>query len=176
MKPTVVLRLLSCLLPLLVTADLAAPAPAKPAEAPLDAREIVTRAHAAASGAAWKRPLTLHLRGAVVLYENGGLGRRSVADDYEMWRMFPAWNTTAHGASGKVRIDADNAGTPMFQISHDGVNTCHQDGLVPNAKANAEGSESFGFGIIRFALYQGFSVTRLADDQVEGPGPDHHGT
>ncbi len=141
---------------------------ATPGEPSPTAREIVSRAHEVAGGAAWERPLTLHLRGRAIIYKDGVLATRTVADEYDLWRVFPAWNTAAHGASGKVRIDARSNGRVLFQIAYDGKNTYNQNGLVPGAKASVEWSEAFGFGIIRFALDQGFSLTRLADDQVEG--------
>ena len=134
----------------------------------LSARAIVSRAHEVAGGAAWQRPVTLHLRGRAILYENGVLATRTVADHYEMWRVFPAWNTKAHNPSGKVRIEAWSGGRTLFQIAYDGKNTYNQNGRVPGAKASVEWSEAFGFGIIRFALDKSFRLTRLADDQVEG--------
>jgi hypothetical protein len=137
------------------------------AESP-SARSIVERAHEAAGGAAWRRPRTLHLIGSATLYQDGAYDKKSVADHYEMWREFPAWNTAAHTASGKVRIDAHAAGKVLFQTAFDGTHTYNQNGLVPNAQASREWSEAFGFGIIRFALDEGFSLARLADDQVEG--------
>ena len=136
--------------------------------ASFDARTIVSRAHEVAGGPAWQRPVTLHLRGRALLYENGVLATRTVAERWEMWRVFPMWNATAHGPSGKVRVEGESNGKLLFQVSFDGTNTYDMNGLVPGAKANAEWAEAFGFGIIRFALDDGFSLTRLADDQVEG--------
>jgi hypothetical protein len=134
----------------------------------LDARAIVERAHAAAGGDAWKRPRTLHLVGRAVLYRDGLWSQRTEADHYEMWRVFPAWNDAAHGASGKVRIDARAGDRVLFQQAFDGVDTWNQDGRVAQAQASREWSENFGFGIIRFALDEGFQLTRHPDDQVEG--------
>ncbi|MEO6519263.1 MAG: hypothetical protein ABIO17_09780 [Pseudoxanthomonas sp.] len=142
-------------------------APAQAAVA-LDARSIVSRAHEVAGGAAWQRPLTLHLRGRAMLYENGVLATATVAERWEMWRVFPAWNATAHAPSGKVRVEGESNGKLLFQVSFDGTHTYDRNGLVAGAKASAEWAEAFGFGIIRFALDDGFSLTRLADDQVEG--------
>ena len=136
--------------------------------ATLDARTIVSRAHEAAGGAAWQRPLTLHLRGRALLYENGVLDTRTAAERWEMWRVFPMWNATAHGPSGKVRVEGESDGKILFQVSFDGTHTYDKNGLVPGAKASSEWAEAFGFGIIRFALDEGFRLTRLADDQVEG--------
>lgn len=141
--------------------------PVQAAESP-DARQIVSRAHAAAGGEAWIRPRTLHLVGRAVLYRDGLFAQRTKAEHYEMWRVFPAWNEAAHGASGKVRIDATSGGRVLFQQAFDGEHTWNQDGRVEQAQASREWSENFGFGIIRFALDPGFVLTRMADDQVEG--------
>jgi len=132
------------------------------------AREIVERAHAAAGGEAWRRPATLHLVGRAVLYRDGVAAHRTVADHYEMWRVFPQWNDAAHGASGKVRFDVRSAGRTLMQIAFDGEVSWNQDGVIPGGEASREWSEAFGFGIIRFALDEGFQLTRMADDQVEG--------
>lgn len=149
------------------------PARADTSDAKLDAnaltaRAIVSRAHEVAGGEAWRRPVTLHLRGRAILYKDGVRAERTVADHYELWRVFPSGNTKAHDASGKVRVEARSGGHTLFQIAYDGKNTYNQNGLVPDAKASAEWSAAFGFGIIRFALDKGFTLTRLADDQVEG--------
>ncbi len=142
-------------------------APARDAVA-LDARSLVSRAHEVAGAAAWRRPLTLHLRGRAVAYENGVLATGTVAERREMWRVFPMWNATAHAPSGKVRVEGQSNGKLLFQVSFDGTHTYDRNGLVAGAKASAEWAEAFGFGIIRFARDDGFSLTRLADDQVEG--------
>ncbi|MEO6170366.1 MAG: hypothetical protein ABIO84_05465 [Lysobacter sp.] len=179
MKPTRSLRALTALSVLLLAGTAHAASVATPADpvatattvdepAALDARTIVSRAHEVAGGAAWQRPVTLHLRGRALLYEDGVLDTRTVAERWEMWRVFPMWNTTAHGPSGKVRVEGASNGKLLFQVSFDGTNTYDRNGLVPGAKASAEWAEAFGFGIIRFALDDGFSLTRLADDQVEG--------
>ena len=177
MRPNRSSRLLASVFVLLLASGAhAAPPVVKLVETPptagdtskLDARSIVSRAHEVAGGAAWQRPVTLHLRGRALLYENGVLDTRTVAERWEMWRVFPMWNATAHGPSGKVRVEGESNGKLLFQVSFDGTNTYDKNGLVPGAKANAEWAEAFGFGIIRFALDDGFSLTRLADDEVEG--------
>ncbi len=138
------------------------------AEEPLDARRIVQMAHAAAGGDSWKRPRTLHLTGTAVLYADGTAASRREVSHYEMWREFPAWNQAAHGANGKFRLDARNGDATLYQISYDGKDTWNDKGKVEQAEASREWSENFGFGIIRFALDDGFVLTRMADDQVEG--------
>ena len=142
--------------------------PTLAAEDQPDAREIVRMAHAAAGGDSWKRPQTLHLTGSATLYNEGTAASKVQVPHYEMWRVFPAWNQAAHGANGKFRLDARNGDTTQFQISYDGQDTWNEKGKVEQAEASREWSENFGFGIIRFALDEGFTLTRMADDQVEG--------
>lgn len=140
---------------------------AAPAETP-SAADIVRDAHLAAGGEVWRRPSTLYLEGKAELYADGTLASRQVADRYTMWREFPAWNDTAHAANGKVRIDAAAGDKTLFQIAFDGEKTYNQDGEVPGATASREWSENFGFGIIRFALDEGFKQTLMAPDSVDG--------
>ena len=142
--------------------------PTLAAEDQPDAREIVRMAHAAAGGDSWKRPQTLHLTGSATLYRDGTEASKAQVRHYEMWRVFPAWNQAAHGANGKFRLDARNGDTTLFQISYDGQHTWNEKGKVEQAEASREWSENFGFGIIRFALDEGFALTRMAGDQVEG--------
>lgn len=132
-----------------------------------EASDILQNAHGVAGGAIWLRPKTLHMQGSATLYQDGRADRKSVADHYEMWREYPAWNANAHAPSGKVRIDAITNGTTLFQIAFDGKNTYSQNGLMPGAAASKEWAEAFGFGIIRFALDDGFTRLRLADDDVD---------
>lgn len=129
--------------------------------------EIIKNAHGVAGGALWRRPKTLHMRGSAILYQDGRADRKSVSDHYEMWREYPAWNQSAHAPSGKVRIDARSGGKTLFQIAFDGKHTYNQTGLMPGAAASKEWAEAFGFGIIRFALGDGFTHVRLADDDVD---------
>jgi hypothetical protein len=130
--------------------------------------EIVQAAHRAAGGKLWQQPKSLHMQGSATLFQDGAFNRKAQASSYEMWRVFPAWNSAAHSASGKVRIDAKAGAKTLFQIAFDGSHTYSQMGLQPDVKASEEWSESFGFGIIRFALGKGFKQQRLADDLVDG--------
>jgi len=136
--------------------------------ADLTAREIVGKAHEAAGGEGWRRPQTLLLEGSATLCQEPDRERCVVAENYRMWRVFPRASSNARAANGQVRIDAKSGSRVLFQVSYDGVNTYNQNGLVPNAEASKEWSENFGFGIIRFALDEGFKLTRLPDDQVDG--------
>jgi hypothetical protein len=133
---------------------------------------IVQRAHEAAGGAVWKRPKTLHLTGQATIYRGGLAANAMRLDHYEMWRVFPAWNDAAHGANGKFRLEARAGERVVIRQSFDGTDTWDANGKVPQAQASREASENYGFGIIRFALDEGFRLARAPDDQVEGH-PSH---
>ncbi len=136
--------------------------------APLSGLEIVQAATEANGGYNWRRPQTLFLQGRMTMYDGGAIDQQTQVDDYRMWRRFPAKPGAAHAANGKVAFDARSAGKVVFQIAWDGSHTYNQSGRVEKSSADAQWSAAFGFGIIRFADQPGFSVTRLADDQVEG--------
>lgn len=131
----------------------------------LSATEIVRRATEAAGGEAWRRPETLHLEGVATLFRDGGV---TYADRYEMWRVFPTESDDAHRANGRVRFDAFADERIVFQTAYDGEHTYDQNGRVPPERAQRDWSSAFGFGILRFALDDGFELVRLPDDEVDG--------
>lgn len=136
---------------------------------PLSAAEIVRRAHAAAGGQDWLRPRSLTLTGRGLFWPQVIEAGRIDVPDYRMWRVYPAVSTEAHAANGWVRIDAILAdGSTYFQAAYDGETSYNKNGPIPGAQASREWSENFGFGIIRFALEEGFTLDRLADDSAEG--------
>lgn len=138
------------------------------AVADLDAREIIVRAHRAA-GAAWIRPRSLVLTGHAKFWPKGVEAGAVVVPDYRMWRAYPSASADAHIANGMVRIDARLPdGRLYYQIAYDGVDTFNDKGLIAGAVASKEWSENFGFGIIRFALNEGFALERLPDDEADG--------
>jgi len=138
-------------------------------EDPLTAAEIVRRAHSAAGGEDWMRPRTLTLTGRGLFWPQGTEASRIEVPDYRMWRVYPAQSDDAHAANGWVRIDAKHGdGSIYFQAAYDGETTYNQNGAVPGAEASREWSENFGFGIIRFALGEGFILERLPDDMADG--------
>ena len=146
----------------------ALPAIARQADG-LSAAEIVRRAHASAGGPDWMRPRALTLTGRGTFWPQGTEASMIEVPDYRMWRVYPTKSTDAHRANGWVRIDARLAdGSTYFQAAYDGEITYNQNGPVPGAGASREWSENFGFGIIRFALDEGFRLDRLPDDSVEG--------
>ncbi|MEQ7155217.1 hypothetical protein [Brevundimonas aurifodinae] len=159
----------SVLTGLAVAPSLANAAPSLAQEADLTATEIVQRAHAAAGGPDWMRPRSLTLRGRGSFWPQGTDAGRIEVPDYRMWRVYPAASTEAHAANGWVRIDATLAdGSTYFQAAYDGETSYNQNGPIPGAQASREWSENFGFGIIRFALDEGFSLDRLPDDAADG--------
>lgn len=139
------------------------------AAAELSGAEIIARAHAAAGGADWAKPRTLIMTGKAVFFASGTQANHIVSPDYRMWRTYPTASAEAHAANGMVRIDAKRAdGSLYYQIAFDGVDTYNEKGAIPGAAASKEWSENFGFGIIRFALNDGFSIDRLPDDEADG--------
>lgn len=143
--------------------------PSRAQDGVLTATEIVQRAHAAAGGPEWMRPRSLTLQGRGSFWPQGTQGGQIEVPDYRMWRVYPAASTEAHAANGWVRIDATLAdGSTYFQAAYDGETSYNQNGPMPGAQASREWSENFGFGIIRFALDEGFTLDRLPDDAADG--------
>jgi hypothetical protein len=136
-----------------------------PIEPNLDGREIVARAHAAAGGASWVRPRTLHLIGEGVFYSINGTERH---ERYEMWRVYPAQLGAAHAANGRVRIQSWRDGETALLLAFDGERSYTAAGPQPQSEADWQWSENFGFGVIRYALQDGFLVGRMPDDIVDG--------
>jgi hypothetical protein len=133
----------------------------------LTARTIIERATEAAGGETWRRPETLFLSGYGVFWPRGTQESRVVNERHEMWRVFPRESPDAHVANGKVRIDGWRGGRILFQQSFDGVQSYTQAGPTGGAADSSEWRENFGFGIFRFALDEGATLTRLPDDSVE---------
>jgi hypothetical protein len=132
----------------------------------LSGLEIAKKTIEANGGEVWKRPKTLQLSGEATLFWNGKVYRLNT---YKMWRVFPESNDNARNANGKVRFDALENEKVFFKISFDGKNTTQI--LSDDAKANEETlkwSNNFGFSIFRFVENEGFSVTTLPEDAVDG--------
>ena len=132
------------------------------------ARDIVEAAHAASGGKAWRKPRSLELVGVATFYKDGDASQATRIDDYHMWRVFPDQSAEAHRANGMVRFDAISDNQLVFQISYDGKHSYNQSGRIEDEAANTRWQSNFGFGIIRFALDEGFELTRMADDTVDG--------
>ncbi|MEO1038488.1 MAG: hypothetical protein AAFX09_03005 [Pseudomonadota bacterium] len=132
----------------------------------LTGAEIVARAHEAAGGESWTRPGSLHLTGHAVFWRGGPELVRY--DRYQMWRVFDAGKQDAHAADGRVRIQGDIDGETVFLISFDGETTYDINGPLSEAADSDRWSSNFGFGVIRHALDEDYSVDRLGDDYVDG--------
>ncbi|MEO1596253.1 MAG: hypothetical protein AAFS02_13510 [Pseudomonadota bacterium] len=136
-----------------------------PATPDLDATAIMQRAHDAAGGTQWVRPKSLSLKGYAVFYRNGAATRH---EQHHMWRVYASGKKDAHRADGKVRIESIRAGRPIINLSFDGTATYTPAGRAAPSAADAQWSSSFGFGVIRHALDDGYTLQRLPDDLVDG--------
>ena len=138
------------------------------AQAIPDPRATVARGIAAHGGELWCSPGTLILSGHAEFYDpkTGELLRR--IDDYRMWRVFDHDRESAHGAEGKVRILAREGERTFFEVGYDGETTWNQNGIVPTAEADAMWSSNFGFGVIRSALADGFTLERAPPRDIGG--------
>jgi hypothetical protein len=131
----------------------------------LDGAEIVRRAHEAAGGPGWVRPKSLYLKGEGVFYTMEGVKR---CESYEMWRVFPDMTSAAHSANGRVRIQYSCGGKLDTLLTFDGTSSYTLKGKMPPSDADKQWAENFGFGVIRYALDDGFKVGRLPDDLIDG--------
>jgi hypothetical protein len=136
-----------------------------PATPELSAGDIIARAHAAAGGESWTRPGTLFLTGYSVMYRGD---RVESYDKYAMWRVYSSEKTDAHAAEGRVRIEAWKGNELKLLLTFDGEYTWTDQGMMPPSQADAQWSNNFGFGAIRNALDEGWTQTRLPDDNVDG--------
>ncbi len=151
-----------------VLAMLAVGADVPPVESPdsLTAIDIVERAYAHAGGDAWVNPTSLLMEGYGLFWR----GSRDFAryEPYRMWRVYPETKDAAHAADGKVRIEALKDDRVVFQVSFDGEITYNQDGPLEDQADSDRWASNFGFGVIRHALDEGYAVTRLPDDYIDG--------
>ncbi len=138
------------------------------ADEPLTAEDIVSRAHAAAGGDFWVKPRSAFMSGHA-LFWYGGAATPVPHEQHRMWRVYPTAKSDAHQADGKVRIDSIRDGKPIIQLAFDGTHTYNQQGKVPEEQADSRRwASNFGFGVIRHALDEGYSLRRVADDEVDG--------
>lgn len=142
-----------------------APVGADTSESP---QEIVARGLAAHGGDIFLDPRTLQLEGTATFFDPATGEVRSRADDYRMWREFERGRKVAHGADGKVRIVAKDGERVLFEVGYDGATTWTQNGIMPKAQADAYWANNFGFGIIRSALDEGFTLNFVPPRTVGG--------
>jgi hypothetical protein len=131
-------------------------------------RSLIEAGVAAHGGEAWLNPKTLYLAGTATFYAPDAAAPRSTADDYRMWRVMDEGRTSAHGADGKVRITAKSGARLLFEVGYNGAVTWNERGLVPQAEADAFWASNFGFGIIRSALAEGFTLQHAPPRMIEG--------
>ena len=160
------LRMLA-LIGALIASPLALPLAAQDA-APPSARAVVERGVAAHGGAVWLEPGTLILIGEAIFYASDSAAPRSHSDDYRMWREMDPDRDSAHGADGKVRITARDGERVLFEVGYDGATTWTERGIVPQAEADAYWASNFGFGIIRSALRDGFTLQSVPGRDIGG--------
>jgi hypothetical protein len=132
----------------------------------LSARTIVERATAAAGGESWRRPTSLYLEGYGTFYD--ATGAPLINESHRMWRVYPAFKPDAHNADGKVRIESIRGGQVVSYSAFDGTRTYGLNGILPPSAADTQWAENFGFGVIRFALDEGYTLARQPDDLVDG--------
>jgi hypothetical protein len=132
----------------------------------LSARTIIERATANAGGETWRRPQTLYLEGYGTFYDPDG--SPLINESHRMWRVYPAFKPEAHNADGKVRIESIRAGQVVSYSAFDGARTYGLNGVLPPSAADTQWAENFGFGVIRFALDDGYTIARQPDDLVDG--------
>ncbi len=141
---------------------------AAPAAAERTAEDIIEFASETAGGDAWRYAQSNVMRGHATLCRDGQPAACVHADDYVMYRLYPTDITDVHAGTGKFRLDAFVEGEVLFQNSFDGEHSWTHRGRVPEAEAREAQLSNFGFSAIRFAGREGFPVTRLVDDTIEG--------
>lgn len=162
------MRSLAVLTLLLVSAAVAASAAPPPIEEPddLSATRIIERAYEHAGGEEWVNPSSLLMEGYGLFWRGSEAWVRY--EPYRMWRVYPEVKDDAHAADGMVRIEAYKDDEIVFQIAFDGETTYNQDGPLVDQADSDRWSSNFGFGVIRHALDEGYAVSRLPDDYVDG--------
>lgn len=127
--------------------------------------DIMRAAHAAAGGENWVRPETLSMDGYAVFYRGGEATRH---ERHTMYRVYESGKADAHRADGKVRITSLRDGVPIIDVAFDGAVTSTAQGPQPESASDARWASNFGFGVIRHALDEGYTLSRLPDDLIDG--------
>lgn len=135
-------------------------------DAALTGSEIIAGVYEHAGGDIWVNPRSAYMSGYGLFWSGSHAPVRH--ERHEMWRVYPETKGDAHQADGRVRIDSWRDGELAFQISFDGTHTYTQAGRVEEAADSNRWASNFGFGVIRHALDDGYSVVRGPDDLVGG--------
>lgn len=136
-----------------------------PAEVELSSADIMAQAHQAAGGETWARPVSLAMDGYAVFYKDDEAAKH---EHHRMWRVYDAGKKDAHMVDGKVRIESIRDGNAVLNMSYDGDVTYTSQGPQTKSESDKRWSSSFGFGVIRHALDDGYKLKRLPDDLVDG--------
>ncbi len=131
---------------------------------PLTATEIIRTAHDKAGGSFWQQPKSLTLKGYGIFYRNGTSVKH---ETHNMWREFEQTKNAAHQANGKVRIESFRDSTPVFIVTFDGKNTYDLNGKQEKQAADNRWSSNFGYGAIRHALDDGYTLEKVANDTIK---------
>ena len=130
----------------------------------LTATQIMKKAHEKAGGEFWQKPRSLTMKGHAIFYRDG---KASKHQTHNMWRVFESTKEDAHVANGKVRIESFKDSTPVFIVSFDGEHTYDLRGKQDKSDADARWASNFGYGAIRHALDQGYTLKLVEDDTVK---------
>lgn len=131
----------------------------------LHAKAIMQAAHQAAGGERWRRPKSLTMQGYGVFYRDGEAAHHEI---HNMWRVYAREKSDAHKVDGKVRIESIKDGQAVINVAYDGATTYTPKGAQPKSAADQRWASNFGFGVIRHALDEGYSLERAADDLIDG--------
>lgn len=141
-----------------------ATARSKPAKEPTP-DEIIDRALEDAGGQQYRYPGSYHFTGVYLDYR--GKTVPDVHQPYELWRVQPRDHPRGRVADGKIRVSAYLNGKPSLQLAFDGTKTYDINGPTGEGPEAGFWRTTMGFGMIRFALSPGYTLTRLADDKVD---------
>ncbi len=130
----------------------------------LTATQIMKKAHEKAGGEFWQKPKSLMMKGHAIFYRDGKVSKH---ETHTMWRVYENTKEAAHKANGKVRIESFKDSTPVFMVSFDGKNTYDLRGKQDPSEADARWASNFGYGAIRHALDDGYTLKLVEDDTVK---------
>lgn len=130
----------------------------------LTAQEIMRKVHKKAGGPFWQKPKSLTMKGYGVFYSSG---KPITHETHNMWREFAETKEAAHAANGKVRIESFRDSVPVFIVTYDGENTYDLSGKQEKSAADNRWASNFGYGAIRHALDDGYSLQIVEEDTVK---------
>jgi len=134
-------------------------------ESNLSASEIMAKAHVNAGGKFWSQPKSLVLKGHGIFYQGQDT---FLHETHNMYRIYEATKKEAHSANGKVRIESFRNGDPIILLSFDGQNTYDQNGKQAQSDADKRWASNFGYGVIRHAFDENYSLSLLGIDTIKG--------